>query len=286
MRVQRAIAAPLRQSARPCCSGSNGCSIPPGSRRPAADRELARASTGTSSARRAGSSSRCSPPGSASRCWTRTIPVFIGRVVTLVSTDPPETLFATPARGSSRWMALVSAGRCGPAALLAAGADHQPDHRSRRHQPDPLAEPLACGAPELDVLPERFRRPDRQPRDADRPGAARERRRGDQRRLVHPRLRHDGGRAPDGARDWRLALPIALLVRGLCGCCCATSCRGCATRSRPMSEVRSALTGRVVDSYTNILTVKLFARARDEDAFVRDCGRRAHGRPFAAQHRA
>jgi ATP-binding cassette subfamily B multidrug efflux pump len=41
-------------------------------------------------------------------------------------------------------------------------------------------------------------------------------------------------------------------------------------RSRLVSEVRSGLTGRVVDSYTNILTVKLFARARDEDQFVRD----------------
>jgi ATP-binding cassette subfamily B multidrug efflux pump len=41
-------------------------------------------------------------------------------------------------------------------------------------------------------------------------------------------------------------------------------------RARRMSEVRSGLTGRVVDSYTNILTVKLFARARDEDAVVRD----------------
>jgi ATP-binding cassette subfamily B multidrug efflux pump len=41
-------------------------------------------------------------------------------------------------------------------------------------------------------------------------------------------------------------------------------------RSREMSEVRSALTGRVVDSYTNIQTVKLFARPRDEDAVVRD----------------
>ena len=41
-------------------------------------------------------------------------------------------------------------------------------------------------------------------------------------------------------------------------------------RSRRMSEMRSELTGRVVDSYTNILTVKLFARARDEDAFVRE----------------
>src|SRR5215470_5507659 len=40
-------------------------------------------------------------------------------------------------------------------------------------------------------------------------------------------------------------------------------------RSRQMSEMRSTLTGRVVDSYTNILTVKLFARPRDEDEFVR-----------------
>src|SRR5258708_13935193 len=36
-----------------------------------------------------------------------------------------------------------------------------------------------------------------------------------------------------------------------------------------MSETRSALSGRIVDSYTNILTVKLFARPRDEDEFVR-----------------
>lgn len=41
-------------------------------------------------------------------------------------------------------------------------------------------------------------------------------------------------------------------------------------RSRETSEVRSALTGRVVDSYTNIVTVKLFARSRDEDAFVKE----------------
>ena len=39
-------------------------------------------------------------------------------------------------------------------------------------------------------------------------------------------------------------------------------------RSRRVSELRSGLTGQVVDSYTNILTVKLFARAQDEDAHV------------------
>ena len=41
-------------------------------------------------------------------------------------------------------------------------------------------------------------------------------------------------------------------------------------RSKDVSEARSALTGRIVDTYTNILTVKLFARARDEDAYVRE----------------
>jgi ATP-binding cassette, subfamily B, multidrug efflux pump len=40
--------------------------------------------------------------------------------------------------------------------------------------------------------------------------------------------------------------------------------------SKTSSEARSALMGRIVDSYTNILTVKLFARAKDEDAYVRD----------------
>src|SRR5581483_3642955 len=41
-------------------------------------------------------------------------------------------------------------------------------------------------------------------------------------------------------------------------------------RSMQVSEARSVVIGRVVDTYTNILTVKLFARAREEDAYVRD----------------
>jgi ATP-binding cassette subfamily B multidrug efflux pump len=40
--------------------------------------------------------------------------------------------------------------------------------------------------------------------------------------------------------------------------------------SRTSSERHSLLMGRVVDSYTNILTVKLFSRASDEDAYVRE----------------
>jgi len=68
--------------------------------------------------------------------------------------------------------------------------------------------------------------------------------------------------------DWRLTLPILvwlvfylLLLRYF-----VPRLRD---RSRVMSEMRSLLTGRVVDSYTNILTVKLFARPRDEDDFVK-----------------
>ena len=69
--------------------------------------------------------------------------------------------------------------------------------------------------------------------------------------------------------DWRLTVPMtawfafyAVMLRHF-----VPRLR---ERSRAVSERRSTLIGRVVDSYTNILTVKLFARARDEDAFVRD----------------
>jgi len=54
--------------------------------------------------------------------------------------------------------------------------------------------------------------------------------------------------------------------------------------SKASSEVRSHVMGRVVDSYTNILTVKLFARARDEDAYVREVIDE-HARAIAAHMR-
>ena len=41
-------------------------------------------------------------------------------------------------------------------------------------------------------------------------------------------------------------------------------------RSKRNSEARSLVMGRIVDSYTNIVTLKLFARLRHEDAYVRD----------------
>jgi ATP-binding cassette subfamily B multidrug efflux pump len=41
-------------------------------------------------------------------------------------------------------------------------------------------------------------------------------------------------------------------------------------RSKRNSEARSLIVGRIVDSYTNIVTLKLFARLRHEDAYVRE----------------
>ena len=71
------------------------------------------------------------------------------------------------------------------------------------------------------------------------------------------------------AVDWRLGVPTALwfiayvfFLRHF-----VPKLRDLAKAS---SEVRSMVMARVVDSYTNILTVKLFARLADEDAYVRE----------------
>ncbi|MBL8378570.1 MAG: ABC transporter ATP-binding protein [Burkholderiales bacterium] len=72
-----------------------------------------------------------------------------------------------------------------------------------------------------------------------------------------------------GLVDWRLALPTLLWFVGY-----AVFLHRFVPRLRDLSkassEVRSLVMARVVDGYTNILTVKLFARQADEDAFVRE----------------
>jgi len=69
--------------------------------------------------------------------------------------------------------------------------------------------------------------------------------------------------------DWRLGIPIFVWVIGY-----VIGLRYFVPRlrelSRANSEGRSLVMGRVVDSYTNILTVKLFARLAEEDAYVRE----------------
>jgi len=54
-------------------------------------------------------------------------------------------------------------------------------------------------------------------------------------------------------------------------------------RSKQSSIARSTLMGRIVDSYTNIVTVKLFARAREEDEYVRNAVDRHTGLFLASQ---
>src|SRR3989475_5075981 len=72
-----------------------------------------------------------------------------------------------------------------------------------------------------------------------------------------------------GSADPWLALPVVLWFLGYLVMLRVLVPR-MRDRSKDVSEGRSMLTGRIVDSYTNILTVKLFARAREEDAYVRD----------------
>jgi ATP-binding cassette subfamily B multidrug efflux pump len=71
------------------------------------------------------------------------------------------------------------------------------------------------------------------------------------------------------AADRWLALPILLWFCGYL-LLLRTFVPRMRDRSKEMSEVRSLVTGRIVDSYTNILTVKLFARPSQEDAYVRE----------------
>ncbi len=68
--------------------------------------------------------------------------------------------------------------------------------------------------------------------------------------------------------DVRLMVPLALWVLGFVGALAYFVPR-IKQRATTMSEARSALTGRIVDSYTNILTVKLFAHADREDDYAR-----------------
>ena len=69
--------------------------------------------------------------------------------------------------------------------------------------------------------------------------------------------------------DWRLGLPTLAWFAGY-----VLFLRHFVPRMRDLakasSEVRSLVMARIVDSYTNILTVKLFARLSDEDAYVRE----------------
>jgi ATP-binding cassette subfamily B multidrug efflux pump len=70
------------------------------------------------------------------------------------------------------------------------------------------------------------------------------------------------------AADWRLLLPL-LAWLGAYMVALVIFVPLIKQRSTEAAEARSMLVGRIVDSYTNILTVKLFAHAEREDTYAR-----------------
>jgi ATP-binding cassette subfamily B multidrug efflux pump len=84
--------------------------------------------------------------------------------------------------------------------------------------------------------------------------------------------------------DWRLVVPVALWIAFFAGVLAYFVPR-IRDLSTEVSEARSVLTGRLVDSYTNIQTVKLFAHARREDAYAEEA-LREHTAKFRTETRA
>src|SRR5262245_5814427 len=70
------------------------------------------------------------------------------------------------------------------------------------------------------------------------------------------------------AADLRLTVPLLIWLAAYVGIVVGLVPR-IRERSTNASEARSMLLGRIVDSYTNILTVKLFAHAEREDVYAR-----------------
>ena len=72
-----------------------------------------------------------------------------------------------------------------------------------------------------------------------------------------------------GSADWRLAAPLVVWLA-----CYILLLRSFVPRlgkvSEEQADARSLMTGRIVDSYTNIQTVKLFSHARREASYAQD----------------
>ncbi len=69
--------------------------------------------------------------------------------------------------------------------------------------------------------------------------------------------------------DWRLCLPFLGWLAAYIAICAYFVPR-LQKIAEAQAEARSVMTGRVVDSYTNILTVKLFAHTNSEDDYARE----------------
>ena len=83
--------------------------------------------------------------------------------------------------------------------------------------------------------------------------------------------------------DPRLALPLVVWL-GLYVWLVAWTVPRVGKASKAFSDARSAITGRIVDSYTNIQSVKLFAHTRTEEAYAGEAIEHARA-TFMAQMR-
>jgi ATP-binding cassette subfamily B multidrug efflux pump len=69
--------------------------------------------------------------------------------------------------------------------------------------------------------------------------------------------------------DWRLSIPMLVWFAGYVGALCYFVPK-LKRISKDQANARSVVTGRIVDSYTNIPTVKMFAHTEFEDEYARD----------------
>jgi ATP-binding cassette subfamily B multidrug efflux pump len=86
-----------------------------------------------------------------------------------------------------------------------------------------------------------------------------------------------------GTQDIRLAAPMLAWFL-FYGALLAYTLPKVQVRSRETSEMRSAISGKIVDTFTNMMTVKLFGRRTDDDAYIRDGFQRFQA-AFARQQR-
>ena len=194
------------------------------------------------------------------------IPVFIGKLVTLMQASDRATAFSAAASGLIAMAATVLIGR--PLALLA-------DSLVRNNAVVPGVTSLIRWQSHWHVVRQSwpFFQNDFAGRIANRvmqtSNSVRESVVSSIRALWYIAIYGVSSLALMASADWRLAVPTVLWFAGYIFFL-SHFVPLMRDRAKTSSELRSLVMGRVVDSYTNILTVKLFARARDEDQYVRD----------------
>ena len=194
------------------------------------------------------------------------IPVFIGKLVTLMQASDRASAFSAAATGLIAMAATVLIGR--PLALLA-------DSLVRNNAVVPGVTSLIRWQSHWHVVRQSwpFFQNDFAGRIANRvmqtSNSVRESVVSSIRALWYIAIYGVSSLALMASADWRLAVPTVLWFAGYIFFL-SHFVPLMRDRAKTSAELRSLVMGRVVDSYTNILTVKLFARARDEDQYVRD----------------